>query len=172
MSIIDTERLRLRQLEPSDAPFILELLNDPSWIQNIGDRGVRTLDDAKAYIADGPNAMYQKHGVSLLLVEIKQTNAPIGLCGLLKRDTLEDVDLGYALLPAYHGKGYAAEAAAATLRHGVDVHGLSRIVAITLPTNRSSIRLLEKLQFAYEKTIPAPKDGEILALYGWSAAVT
>lgn len=168
MTIVETERLTLRQLEQTDAPFIFKLLNDPSWIENIGDRGIRTLEDAEAYIINSPNAMFQQYGFSLLLVETKDPIEPIGLCGLIKRDSLEDVDLGYAFLPEFWGKGYAYEAAAATMDYSQEVHNLSRIVAITLPENKPSVKLMTKLGFQFEETLVLAGDDEELALYGWS----
>lgn len=168
MTILETERLTLRQLEQTDAPFIFKLLNDPSWIENIGDRGIRTLEDAEAYIINSPNAMYKQHGFSLLLVETKVPVEPIGLCGLIKRDSLDDVDLGYAFLPDFWGKGYAYEAAAAIMDYSQEVHKLSRIVAITLPENKPSVKLMTKLGFQFEETLVLAGDDEELALYGWS----
>src|SRR5205809_1402527 len=104
--ILETDRLQLRLLSVDDAEFILRLLNEPSFIQNIGDRGVRTLDDARAYITNGPIASYEKHGFGLLLVQLKTTGTPIGICGLLKRDALPEPDIGYALLPEFWSNGY------------------------------------------------------------------
>src|SRR5690349_12434898 len=110
---IETARLCLRELTPDDGEFILRLLNEPSFIQNIGDRGVRTIEDARAYIVNGPIASYQKYGFGLLLVELKESGESIGICGLLKRDVLEDPDIGYALLPEFWSRGYAYESATA-----------------------------------------------------------
>ncbi|MFI4982343.1 MAG: GNAT family N-acetyltransferase, partial [Nevskiales bacterium] len=115
MKVLETERLVLRRLVAEDAPFILELLSDPSWLRFIGDKGVRNLDDARLYIRIGPAAMYARLGHGLYLTELKDGGIPIGLCGLIKRDTLDDVDIGFAFLPQYRGQGYAREAAAATL---------------------------------------------------------
>lgn len=103
--MIQTERLILRQLTPADAPFILQLLNEPSWLQFIGDRGVRTLAEAEQYIINGPIAMYVEYGFGLYVVEQKENPQPMGLCGLIKRPLLEDVDIGFAFLPAFWGKG-------------------------------------------------------------------
>lgn len=150
MTIVETERLTLRHLEPRDAGFILELLNDPAWIKQIGDKGVRTLADAERYIEDGPRAMYAAHGFGLYLAELRQSREAVGLCGLLKRDWLEDVDIGFAFLPAYRGRGYAAEAARAVLRFAKETLKLPRVVAITSTGNESSVRLLERLGFRPE----------------------
>jgi len=155
MDILSTERLVLREFTSADAPFILQLLNDPSWLRFIGDRGVRTLADAEGYVAKGPAASYARHGFGLWLVGRKGDGVPLGMCGLLKRETLDDVDVGYAFLPEFCGQGYAREAVAATLAHGRRAFGLKRIVAITAPDNESSIRLLEKLGFRFERLIAA-----------------
>ena len=144
VNILQTPRLDLRQPVPADAPFILTLVNDPDWLRFIGDKNVHDLEDARGYIANGPTAMYARHGYSLLLVSLKDST-PIGLCGLLKRDALEHADIGFAYLPAYRGQGYAREAAAATLAHGRDSLGLKRILAITSPDNEASGKLLEKI---------------------------
>ncbi|KPV49042.1 hypothetical protein SE17_34840, partial [Kouleothrix aurantiaca] len=111
MTVLETERLRLRQFADSDAAFVLELLNEPSWLRFIGDRGVRTLDDALGYITNGPQAMYARYGFSLLVVERTTDGAALGMCGLIKRDTLDAPDIGYAFLPRAWGQGYAREAA-------------------------------------------------------------
>lgn len=165
MKVLETDRLVLRRLCADDAAFILALLNEPSWLRFIGDKGVRTLDDARAYIANGPAAMYQRLGFGLHLVELKADGAPIGICGLIKRDTLPDVDIGFAFLPQYWGRGYAHEAAAATLAHGHQVLGLERIVAITSMDNHASARLLEKLGLRFETMLSVAGDGEPLRLF-------
>ena len=115
MTVLETERLILRQFTTDDAGFILEQLNEPSWIQNIGDRKIRTLDDARAYIVNGPRASYEKNGFGLWLIVLKETGESIGMCGLIKRDGLEDVDIGYALFPRFWSRGYAHEAAASVM---------------------------------------------------------
>ena len=153
MIVLQTERLTLRWLCADDAAFVLELLNEPSWLRFIGDKGVRTLQDARDYIEKGPVAMVSQHGFGLHLTELTDGKVPIGICGLIKRDSLPDVDLGFALLPAYWGRGYAHEAAQATLRWGIHERGLRRIVAITSPDNERSIKLLEKLGFVFEQTV-------------------
>ncbi|HET9294082.1 MAG TPA: GNAT family N-acetyltransferase, partial [Gemmatimonadales bacterium] len=135
------------------AEFILGLLNEPSFLRYIGDRGVRTVEDARAYIAKGPIDSYDRHGFGLLLVSRKEDGVPIGMCGLLRRDALPDVDVGFAFLPAFWGKGYAFESAAAVLSYGREVLGLNRIVAITSPENEGSIRVLTKLGMRFEGMI-------------------
>ena len=153
MRVAETDRLVLRRLSAEDAGFIVELMNDPDWLRYIGDRGVRTLDDARAYLAGGPVAMYERLGFGLYLVERKEDGTSIGICGLIKRDALDDVDLGFAFLPAYRGIGYAREAAEATVTYGREALGLGRIAAIVAPDNVASIRLLEKLGFRFDRTI-------------------
>ena len=166
MTILETERLFLRQLTTDDAGFILELLNDPAFIQNIGDRNVRTIEDACLYILNGPVKSYAKNGFGLYLVVLKETNESIGMCGLIRRDTLEDVDIGYALLPDYWHKGYAVEAARATKTYAKEVIGLKRIVAIVDPANAGSIRVLEKLGLQFEKMVRLSVDDIELKLFG------
>lgn len=165
MHIIETERLFIRHLSADDAPFILELLNEPSFIENIADRGVRTLDDARAYIADGPAASYERNGFGLFGVERKQSGELIGMCGLIRRDFWDEVDLGYAPLPRFWGQGYAREAAAAMLDYGHKNFGLNRIVAITSPDNDDSIRVLESIGFQFERIIPFPDDNNPVKLF-------
>jgi RimJ/RimL family protein N-acetyltransferase len=166
VTILETERLILRQLTTEDAEFILELLNDPSFIQNIGDRKVRTIDDAGSYIVNGPVASYAKNGFGLYLVLLKETSESIGMCGLIKRDGLEDVDIGYAFLPRYWSRGYAVEAARATKAYAKDMIGLKRIVAIVDPANEGSIRVLEKIGLRYEKMVRLSADDIELKLFG------
>ena len=165
MNILETDRLRVRRVAIEDAEFILGLLNEPSWLRFIGDKGVRTLDDARDYIRNGPIASYERFGFGLYMTEQKSDGARIGLCGLLKRDTLPDVDIGFALLPAYWGKGYALEAAAAVLEHGRAAHGLRRIVAITNPDNARSIQLLEKLGLRQDGTVRIAEAGPDLKYF-------
>lgn len=163
MRELETERLRLRPLTFADADFIVELLNEPAFLRYIGDKGVRDRAGACRYLETGPLASYARHGFGLLCVELKpgsgttgsattDTGAavPIGICGLIQRETLADVDLGFAFLPPYWSKGYAHEAAAAVLRDGRDAFSLTRVVAITSPDNEASIRLLGRLGFRFE----------------------
>ena len=152
-----TERLILRPMTVNDAGFILELLNEPSFIKNIGDRKVRTLDGARAYITDGPVASYAKNGFGLYLVELKETHESMGMCGLIRRNTLKDVDIGYAFLPRYWSRGYAFEAAMAMKRYAQDI-GLKRLVAVVDPENTPSIHLLEKLGMKYEGMVRLSED--------------
>jgi RimJ/RimL family protein N-acetyltransferase len=149
-----------------DAEFILELLNEPSFIQNIGDRHVRTLDDARSYIVDGPMASYEKNRFGLYLVVLKETGESLGMCGLIRRNGLDDVDIGYALLPRFWSKGYAVEAAEAMKAHAKDAIGLKRLVAITDPANPGSIRVLEKIGLRFERMIRLSEDDIELKLFG------
>jgi RimJ/RimL family protein N-acetyltransferase len=150
--ILDTERLRLRTLALDDAPFYLEVVNTPGFIQFIGDRGIRTVDAAREAIAGGPMAMQESLGHSLYLVERKEDGAPIGMCGLIKRDSLADVDIGYAFLPEFGGKGYATEAAAGVLAYAPSV-GIRRLVAITSPGNDASDAVLRRIGMRFEKLV-------------------
>ncbi|CAF0975199.1 unnamed protein product [Didymodactylos carnosus] len=166
MNILETDRLILCHLSVHDEQFILELLNNPSWLQFIGDRNVRTLDDARAYILNGPMDSYQKFGFGLYLINLKHENhVSIGICGLIKRDVLEDIDLGFALLPEYARKGYAFEAASAVLNYAKTILGLKRIVAITSMDNHRSQNLLKKLGFTFEKLIKFANDNKELMLF-------
>lgn len=152
-AVLETARLRLRRLDLDDAPFILKLVNEPSWLRYIGDRGVRDLQGARDYIRNGPWAMYERHGFGLWLVERQSDGAPLGQCGLLRRDSLEHPDIGFAFLPAYWGQGYAQETASATLDHGHRVLGMPEVQAITSLDNEASIRLLQRLGFTFLRQI-------------------
>src|SRR5579883_1440073 len=164
--VLETFRLVLRRLEERDAEFVLTLVNDPAWLQFIGDRGVHTVDDARAYVRNGPIDMYARYGFGLYCVESKASGEAIGMCGLIKRDTLEDVDLGFAFLPPWRGGGYAYEAAEATMTYARETLNLKRVVAIVSPGNERSIALLEKLGFRFEKSLRLPpKDDQDTLLY-------
>ena len=163
--MLETERLILRWLQTSDAAFILELVNEPSWLKYIGDKGVKTLKDAESYIRKGPIEMYERLGFGLYLVEIKESSEPIGICGLIKREMLEDVDLGFAFLPKFWGKRYAFESASATMSYGKNALGLPRIAAITSQGNRPSEKLLEKLGFRFERNVRLSNSDDELKLY-------
>lgn len=143
--ILTTERLELRCFTLADDAFILELLTEPGWLRYIGDKGVRTLEDARNYLAGGILAHYARHGFGLWRVALRAGDVPIGMCGLIRRATLPDVDIGFALLARYSGQGYALEAARATLAHARELLGIPRVIAITAPDNLRSGRLLEKL---------------------------
>jgi RimJ/RimL family protein N-acetyltransferase len=161
--ILETERLRLRKFDLNDAQFIIELLNSPGWIRYIGDRNVKTEQQAIEYLKNGPLKSYRENGFGLSLVETKE-GRPIGMCGIIKRDTLEHPDIGFAFLPEFTGKGYAYEIASATLSHATDKLKLAKIAAITLPDNTNSIKLLEKIGLNFVKSF-ANQNGEELLLF-------
>ena len=164
MTVLQTERLSLRRMSLDDAEFIVELLNDPSFLHFIGDKGVRTAEDARQYILSGPMDSYSRHGFGLWLVELKGSHIPIGICGLLKRETLSDVDIGFAFLPPYRSRGYAFESAAAVLNYGRTVLGLRRIVAITDDDNTGSHRVLAKIGMSFDRMIRLTHDGPEIRL--------
>lgn len=163
--MIETERLLIRRFTLDDAEFAHELVNQPSFLEFIGDRGVRTLDDARTYLTDGPLASYQRHGFGLSAVVRKADGAVMGMCGLLKRETLDDPDIGYAFLPTYWGEGFAIEAATAVMADGRHHHGLGRIAAIVSPGNAASIRLLEKLGMRFDRTATLDPDKPAVSIY-------
>lgn len=159
---LDTDRLSLRRLELDDAGFMLRLLNEPSFLQNIGDRGVRTLDDARANLERGPLDSYHRHGFGIYMVETRADGVAVGVSGVLRRDGLDDPDLGFAFLPEFWGRGYAREAGERVLAHARDDLGLTRIVAITSPDNTGSIAVLQRLGFAFERMLElSPGAGEV-----------
>jgi ribosomal-protein-alanine N-acetyltransferase len=166
MIVIETPRLTLRRLTTDDAAFMLTLLNEPSFIRHIGDRGVRTIADAEAYITAGPLASYERFGFGLYLVELKPWGPSIGICGLLKRETLDAVDIGFAFLPRFWSRGYAVESASAVRDHARDEIGLGRLVAIVDPVNDGSIRVLEKLGFTFERMVRLGDEAKDLQLFG------
>lgn len=165
MNVIQTERLNLRKFATDDAGFILQLLNDPSFLHFIGDKGVRTLADAENYLRTGPLESYERHGFGLWMVELRDANIPVGMCGLLKRDTLPDVDIGFAFLPQFRSKGYAQESAAAVADYARNVLGLKRLVAITNPDNDKSKSVLEKIGLRFDKMIRLSEDAPEIKLF-------
>ncbi|SHG41207.1 GNAT family N-acetyltransferase [Massilia sp. CF038] len=172
MLILETERLLLRTIEEKDAPFYFNLVNSAPFLTNIGDKGVRNLADARAGIASGPVAMQAARGHSLYLVELKASGVAIGMSGLIKRDALDDVDLGYAFLPPYFGQGYGYEAAVAVRDHARAVLGMQRLVAITSPENAASNGLLEKIGMRFEKMIQMTPEDSGTRLYGMDLRAT
>ena len=155
----------LRHLSIDDAPFMLELMNEPSYIRFIGDRKIRSVEGARIAIMNGPIASYARNGFGLYLVELKDGGESIGICGLIKRDTLENVDIGYAFLPKFWLKGYAIEAAMAVKEYARNVIGLKRIVGITDPENAGSIRVLERIGMTFEKMVKLSEDDIELKLF-------
>ena len=167
--MLRTARLTIRPFTEDDAGFILELVNDADWLRFIGDKQVHSLDDARRYLREGPMAMWAQHGHGLACVERASDGAAIGMCGLIKRDTLDDIDLGFAFLPSARGQGFAREAAAATLAHGFGALGLKRIVAITDIDNAASARVLESVSFRFERLVPGAPDAKALRLFAAEA---
>lgn len=167
--LIRTGRLALRELGLDDADFILELLNDDAFLRFIGDKGVRTLDDACAYLRKGPLASYARHGFGLYAVCLRD-GTRTGICGLVKRDGLADVDIGFAFISKHRSKGYAVESASAILEHARRVLGLRRVVAITLPDNAGSIAVLERIGLKFEKMVRVAEHGPELKLFGPSCS--
>ena len=166
MEVVQTERLVLRHFTLDDAEFILALLNEPGWKRYIGDRGINSLNDARTYI-EAVSASYSQHGFGLYAVELRDDRSLVGMCGLIKRDTLDDVDVGFALLSRFEGRGFAQEAVNATLEYARDRLGLSRVIAITTEDNIRSTRVLERAGMSYEGTVSL--SGDTLNLYGITA---
>jgi [ribosomal protein S5]-alanine N-acetyltransferase len=170
VKILETERLIIREIETSDAEFILDLLNQPSFIKYIGDRNVRTLDDAKNFLETRYRKSYQDNGFGLYLVELKSEiqnlKSKIGICGFVKRDNFQYADIGFAFLPQFEGKGFAFESAAAMMKYGREILQFKEVLAITTQDNESSGKLLTKLGFNFDELIEMPND-EILKLYSW-----
>lgn len=170
--VMETQRLLLRQFMPADASIILRLLNEPSFVENVGDRHIRTIDEATAYLAAGPIASYEEHGHGLYLVILKSTGEPIGMCGLLKRTQFADADVGYALFPEFWRRGFAEESVSAVIDYGRRKLGMNRIIAIVAPHNSPSTMLLQKLGFIFEeRTLIEPSGSEVL-VYASSSIVT
>ena len=167
MNVLETERLILRRFVVEDAQFVLNLVNEPSFLRYIGDKKIRTLDDARQYILSGPVASYERHGFGLCLVELRDSHTPIGMCGLLKREELPEPDIGFALLPEFWNKGFAFEAAAAVLRDARERLGLQRVLAITSLDNEASIKLLQRLGFTFDRVTKLAADREQVKLFTW-----
>lgn len=164
-TLFDTPRLTLRMMTPEDAPFILELFNSPQWLRFLGDRHVRTLEEAGAYIRDIYLKNYADNGFGAALVTLKDSGTPIGICGLFQRPYLPGPDLGYSLLPAFEGNGYAREAAAGTLQYVRTHQGRHTLSAIVSAANIRSVQLLRKLGFVYDKDIRPPGEDRMVSLY-------
>jgi RimJ/RimL family protein N-acetyltransferase len=170
MIITETKRLRLRVIHTDDAAFYLALVNQPSWIQNISDKGIRTLEQAEAAIRDGALTLQAQQGFSFYVVEELGSQTALGLCGLIKRDSLDDVDLGYAFLDEHAGHGYAHEAAQAVVHYAQHSLQLARLAAITSPDNHRSQRLLAKLGFQLQGDITMPNETRPTLLYSLNLA--
>lgn len=167
--VLQTERLILRKLTLDDTDFIIELVNSPGWLKYIGYRNIHTTEDAVKYLQDGPMKSYEQNGFGLWLIQLLTEQKPVGMCGLLKRDALEFPDLGYALLPAYEGKGYITEAASACLEYVHQHLHISKLLAITNLDNEKSIRVLEKLHFAFERFMTMSGVDHPVRLFSWTA---
>lgn len=172
MIVVETGRLRLRHMGEDDGAFMLALLNSPGFLRYIGDRGVRTVADAQRYVREGPVAAYAQHGYGMYLVERRDDGEPVGVCGLVRRPGLDDVDIGFAFLPEHCAHGYGRESARAVLDHARDALALGRVVAIVLPENTASIRLLQALGLQHERDVQLPGATELLHLYAieWEPA--
>ncbi len=163
--IIETERLRLREFDHSDSDLIFELLNSPGWLKYIGNRSIADIEDAANYIEAKLQKGYRDSGFGFYLVELKATGEKTGMCGIVKREGLDDIDLGFALLPKFENKGYAFESSMAVIQYAKNVLNIKKLAAITLPSNIASIRVLEKIGMKFEKRIYIPGDPEELLLY-------
>lgn len=165
MKILETERLSLREFNIEDAAFILVLLNNPTWLLYVGDRNIRSLEDAQNYLIHGPIKSYSTNGFGLSLVSLKDSDTPIGMCGLIRRHGLENVDIGVALLPQFTGKGYGVEIATATMIYAKNKLGIEKMVAITSEDNTHSIKLLNKIGLHFERMITLADDSDPLMLF-------
>ena len=163
--IVETARLSLRQFDVKDATFILELLNSPGWLQFIGDRNVRSIEDGVRYLTEGPINSFQQNGFGLCCISLKNDGQQIGMCGLIRRSFLSDPDLGFAILPEYQGQGYMYEIAEAYLKYVHQNLELPAVLAITLPHNQRSISLLERLGFSFRNEIELAGELEPLLLF-------
>lgn len=165
MIVLSTERLLIKKITPADAPFLLELMNDKDWIENIGDRGIKTIEQAEVYITDRFLKSYEEKGFGFYGIVLKENSEMIGTAGLVDREGIDAVDIGYGMLPAFRGKGYAFEATKAIFDYGYNVLKLDKIVAIVNPSNESSIKLLEKLGLRYEKMVRLPDEDKDIKLF-------
>jgi RimJ/RimL family protein N-acetyltransferase len=163
--IAETARLRIRELSVDDAEFLLGLVNQPSFLENIGDKGVRNLEDARRFILEGPWASHRDRGYGQFMVELKDSGEPIGVCGILYRDALDVSDVGCAFLPEHWRQGFAYEAVGAVMDFGRHALGVETIVGLASPDNMPSIKLLEKLGMKFEKTVKMSDDDPGTALF-------
>lgn len=164
--VLESTRLQLREAALSDAPFFYSIMNSPGWLEGIGDRGIHDLACAKIHIRDNLIQNYRKLGIGMYVVCTKdEPELPIGLCGLIKRDGLEDIDIGFAFTQESAGHGYALEAAQSVMAHGKNTLKLEKIVAITSQTNWRSARLLESLGMSFQKNIQLKPDDESIRLF-------
>lgn len=165
MNVIETGRLALRWLEADDADFVRELMNDPGWLHYIGDRGIRSVDDARRYIDERLRAQCIRLGYGLNRVALRTSDTPVGICGLVRRDWLDVADLGYAFLPQFRGQGYATEAATNVLEHARSALGFERVAAIVSPDHLDSIRVLERVGMSFERRLKPPDESREVCVY-------
>ena len=164
--MLETERLRLRWLTLDDAGLMLAIWNDPAFIRHVGDRGIRTLDEARDEMVNGAMQLYEKYGYGPYRVALKDDDTAIGICGLFRRDNLDEPDIGYGILPEYCGKGYAYEASCAVMNHARTDLGLTRLVAIISPDNEASIGLIRKLGLRFERMHRMHDEEDEVCIYG------
>jgi RimJ/RimL family protein N-acetyltransferase len=170
VKILETKRLILREVSADDAEFMLDLLNQPSFIKYIGDRNVRTVDESKEFIETRYVTSYRDNSFGLYAVELKDSGTVIGICGFVKRDTLPEPDIGFAFLPQFCGQGFAVEAAAGSMKYGEETLGFTKVLAITTQDNESSGKLLLKIGFKFVESVKMPHDDEELKLFSWQKA--
>ncbi len=163
--LISTERLRLRPVTVDDAELMLAVWNDPAFIHNVADRGIRTVEDAREAIQAGAQKLFDEYGYGPCCMSLKTNGLMIGICGLFRRDNLDDPDIGFAVLPEYCGKGYAGEAALAVVEYARATLGIAALTAIVSPTNAPSIGLIEKLGLSFQRMITMPGDDHEIRLY-------
>jgi [ribosomal protein S5]-alanine N-acetyltransferase len=166
--VVETERLWLRHFVVEDADFIARLLNTPGFLENIGDRGIRTQDDARRYLESGPLASYRVNGFGTYKVVLRASGVSLGMAGLTRKPWLQYPDMACAFLPEAEGKGYATEAARAVVAFAEKTLKLDHLLAVALPTNRKSIRVLEKLGFTAAGFVEDPRDGATLSAFSWA----
>ena len=163
--LIETERLRLRPVTVDDTELMLAIWNDPAFIRNVSDRGIRTVEQARDAIESGAQKLFEDYGYGPYCMSLKSDGTMIGICGLFKRDNLEDPDIGFGVLPDYCGKGYAGEAAAAVVNFARNELGITTLTAIVSPTNAPSIGLIKKLGLTFDQMITMPGDDDAICLY-------
>ncbi len=156
MTLITTDRLVLREFDLEDASFILELVNDQGWLENIGDKNVHSIEDAEQYLLSGPIRSYQENGYGLYMVELKLTNIAVGMCGLVKRDCFKSPDVGFAFVPEYRGLGFASEAGRSVLKYAKSQLSLNRVIGVTSMNNVGSMKALEKMGMQYDSLVSMP----------------
>ncbi|CAV26369.1 GNAT family N-acetyltransferase [Vibrio atlanticus] len=168
MQAVETARLRLRMITPQDAAFIQRLYSSEDFLRYVGDKEITDAGKAVEYIENNILKMHQEKDVCLLVVEIKDSSTPIGVCGLIKRDTLESHDIGYGFVPEVYGQGFGLEAAQVIIEQAKHNADIDHLVAITTSDNIRSIALLTKLGFVFERVEEAINESVNLNLYGLS----